>query len=146
MIKEKLNNKFLYFFLRAVFAVIFIFAGMEKISDPASFSQTIENYKLFPEFALNFIAIYLPWLEVISGILLVWSKHETENLLILNSLLVLFTIIIIISVLRGLNIECGCFGTAMGIKVGIAKIIENLVLILVGVYLQYFSQLRKNEI
>ena len=45
-----------------------------------------------------------------------------ENSAILSGLLLVFIIAIAISLARGLNIDCGCFGTVGGTKVGIQKI------------------------
>jgi hypothetical protein len=55
-----------------------------------------------------------------------------ENSAIITVLLIGFTIAIIISLFRGLNIDCGCFGTTYGSSIGIRKIVENILLIISG--------------
>ena len=50
-----------------------------------------------------------------------------------------FIIAILISLARGLNIDCGCFGTVGGTKVGIQKILENIGLLLTAIILLKFE-------
>ena len=137
--KNILSNKYLLFFVRIILSVVFIYAGMEKISDPAGFSDSINNYKILPLFTVNFLAIILPWIELIAGVLLLFGIKVKENSFIISVLLSIFIIAIVISLIRGLNIDCGCFGTFSGSKVGIYKLIENSLLLIAGYALMKFD-------
>lgn len=137
--KTVLSNKYLLLVIRLFLGFIFIYAGMEKIADPDGFSRSINNYKLLPFSTINIAALILPWLEVIAGILLIFGVAVKENSFIISSLLGIFIIAIAISLFRGLNIDCGCFGTAGGAKVGAQKLIENTFLVLLGIQLIYFG-------
>ena len=134
-----LYNKYLFWTAKFAIGFVFIFAGIEKIAEPGLFSDSVANYKLLPLFAVNFFAVAIPWIEVISGILLIFDKYVKENAFIFNSLMSLFTIMVLIAVIRGLDINCGCFGTAEAQKVGFEKIMENLGLIILGLYVYFFS-------
>lgn len=118
--------------MRIILSLIFIFAGIEKIVNPAAFSESINNYKLFPSILINYSAITIPWIELITGVLLLFGISVKENAAIITTLLIFFTLAVIISLFRGLNIDCGCFGTALGEKVGLQKIVENILLIISG--------------
>ena len=137
--KNILVNKYLLFVLRVILALVFIYAGIEKISVPAGFSDSINNYKILPLFSVNFFAIILPWIEFIAGALLLFGIKVKENSFIISFLLSIFIIAIMISLFRGLNIDCGCFGTLNGSKIGIYKLIENLLLLLAGYILIKFD-------
>ncbi|MCU0365379.1 MAG: DoxX family membrane protein [Ignavibacteriaceae bacterium] len=139
MINKILNNSILLLAIRIFFGFIFIFAAITKIADPGGFSQSIYNYKLMPDFIINFLAIAFPWIELVAGILLVFGISVKENSAILSGLLVIFIFAIAISLFRGLNIDCGCFGTAGGTKVGIQKILENIGLLILGLILIKFD-------
>lgn len=128
-----LSNKYLLFIFRIIIAIVFIYAGAEKISDPEAFAVSISNYKLLPTITVNLLAIYLPWLELVSGILLLLGISVKENSAIILSLLIVFTLGVIISLVRGLNIDCGCFGNDN--KIGLLKLFENLLLIIASVLL-----------
>ena len=134
-----LANKYLLLVCRIVIGFIFLYAGMEKISDPSGFARAINNYKLLPFPLINIAALILPWLEVTAGMLLIFGIKVKENAFIISALLGIFIIAITISLFRGLNIDCGCFGTMAGTKIGIQKLIENLLMMLTGVLLVYFG-------
>lgn len=144
-----LNNKYFLLAIRLFFGFIFIFASITKITDPEGFSHAIYNYKLMPDVLINFLAIAFTWIELVAGLLLIFGISVKENSAILSGLLVVFIIAITISLLRGLNIDCGCFGTAGGTKVGMLKILENIGLLLLGLILikydSIFLSLQKSE-
>ena len=127
-----ISNKYFLLLLRLLLGLIFIFAAIDKIAMPANFSVSIYNYKLLPAEFINMPAIIIPWIELISGLLLLLGISVKENSAIITSLLSVFTIAIIISLFRGLNIDCGCFGTTYGEQIGILKISENIILIIFG--------------
>ena len=127
-----ISNKYFLLLLRVLLGLIFIIAATEKIAIPENFSVSIANYKLLPSEFINIPAIIIPWIELISGLLLLLGISVKENSAIITFLLVVFTITIIISLFRGLNIDCGCFGTTYGEQIGILKISENIILIIFG--------------
>lgn len=130
------RNKFLEYFLllaRIFLAFIFIYAGTDKISDPAGFSQAIQNYRLFPVETLNIFAITIPWMELICGLLLLFGISVRENSLIISSLLLVFTLAVAISMIRGLNFDCGCFGKPS--PIGWKKLGENFLMLVLGLLL-----------
>jgi uncharacterized membrane protein YphA (DoxX/SURF4 family) len=134
-----LSNKYFLLTIRIVLGFVFIFAAISKATEPDVFARSISNYKLLPLFSINFLAIILPWIELCAGILLVFGISIKENSAILSGLLLIFIIAIAISLGRGLNIDCGCFGTVGGAKVGIQKILENIGLLILGLILVKFG-------
>ncbi|MBU1096090.1 MAG: DoxX family membrane protein [Bacteroidetes bacterium] len=141
MIKSTIvSNKYLLFAFRLALGFIFVFAGLEKISNPEKFAVAIENYKIMPVIFINFIAIILPFLELITGLLLIFGISVKENIFIINLLLTLFILLVAIAISRGLDIECGCFGTNDGQKAGLQKIIENLFMLLLGLLIFFFDK------
>jgi len=135
MLNKFLNNKFLLLTIRVFLGFVFIFAAITKVADPEGFSLSIYNYKLMPDILINVLAIALPWIELVAGILLIFGISVKENSAILTGLLVVFIIAIAISMARGLDIDCGCFGTVDGSKVGLKKISENVGLLILGLIL-----------
>lgn len=136
--KSLLENKNILLISRVILGFVFIIAGIEKISDPNSFAQNISNYRMLPIFSLNFVAIVLPWLEVISGILLIYGLSVKDNSAIIGGLLIIFNVMVFIAMIRGLDIDCGCFGTSDGQKVGFLKLFENFGLILLSLHIIFF--------
>jgi len=139
MLNKILNNKYLLLLFRLFLGFIFVYASVSKISDPENFSQAIYNYKLLPLSLINIFAIVLPWIELVAGILLIFGISVKENSVLLSTLVIIFILAITISLFRGLDIDCGCFGTVDGAKVGILKILENIGLLLLGIILIKFD-------
>ena len=97
--------------LRIVVGGVFLYAGCNKIFDPAGFSISIFNYLLFPDWAIHAIAIVLPWIEVLIGLNLILGLWVYGGSLLSTFLLICFFSVILISLFRGLDISCGCFST-----------------------------------
>ncbi len=135
-----LRNKYLLLFSRILIALVFIIAGAEKIADPAGFADSIENYRLLPIWSVNLLAISLPWVELITGLFLLFGISLKENSIIISFLMAVFLFAVLISLLRGLNIDCGCFGTIEGAKIGIMKLLENLILLLLSLNIFFNNQ------
>ena len=135
--KNFYSNKYLLLIIRIILGFIFIYAGAEKISDPEAFAISISNYRLLPTAAINFFAIILPWIELVAGILLIFGIAVKENSSILFSMLLVFTIAIVISLFRGLSIDCGCFGK--GTQIGLYKPGENTLMIIGNILLMIFG-------
>ena len=120
---------------RLLLAGLFLYAAWPKMLDPEGFARSITNYKVtLPVVGQNYVylsAMFLPALEAVAAVCLFWPKLRRGAALTLVVLLSVFTVLILQAVLRGLNIDCGCFGSsaisaALATKVGWTKILENL--------------------
>jgi len=119
---------------RFILAAVFIYAGVLKIMNPAEFAAQIENYQMLPYILVTLMAIILPWIEVICGVLLVvgaWLKPASLLILLMN---IIFVIAITAAILRGLDISCGCF-SLHSTQVGLHKIVEDLVYAAMALYI-----------
>lgn len=128
-------NKYFLFSIRVILALLFIFSAITKIADMDYFVKSLENYKLMPTESLNLLALIIPWMELIIGVFLLIGFLVKESAFIGSIMLGIFIIAIIISLTRGLNIDCGCFGTIDGGKVGILKLVEDFFILLGFVWL-----------
>jgi putative oxidoreductase len=108
-LNRKMTQGYLALAFRIYIGALFIYASMYKINYTAEFAETIVSYQLMPFWTVNFIAIVLPWIEMISGILFIAGFRVRSAGVVLSLLLVLFTGAMMISLIRGVNIGCGCF-------------------------------------
>ena len=97
--------------LRLALGTVFIVASLDKIQNPEAFATTSANYRLLPYTVVNGVAIALPWLEVLTGSLLVLGVWIRANTMIAWGLLLVFSIAISQALVLGLDISCGCFTT-----------------------------------
>jgi uncharacterized membrane protein YphA (DoxX/SURF4 family) len=93
---------------RLVVGIIFVFFAIGKIEDPAGFAASIANYKIMPAFSINLMALVLPWIELLCGLGLVAGIWLRSSGIIAGALLVIFIAAVLIAVLNGLSIDCGC--------------------------------------
>ena len=97
---------------RLVIGIIFLYAGIMKIADPSGFSQALYNYRLLPGWAINPLAITLPWVECVAGASLLFGIWTLGGGLVASVLFAVFAAALGINLIRGLDISCGCFSTA----------------------------------
>ena len=129
--------KILNFILRLVLGGIFLYAGAIKIVNPAAFATGIGNYRLLAHEWLNLLAITLPWIEVIAAAVLIAGVWKRASALLIALMLVVFLVAIGQAVARNLNIDCGCFGTVAGRKVGLMGLGEDLAMLAGALWLTW---------
>lgn len=98
--------------LAAAVGGVFIYAGWVKVADPAAFARDIGNFHLVPWSVGVATAFYLPWLEMICGAALFLGRVRAGAIAILTLLTAVFIGASVIARLRGINVNCGCFGSA----------------------------------
>ena len=90
----------------------FLYAGALKAWDPIRFAGDIENYHILPWAVSVRLAFYLPWLEIICGLGLIFRRLYPSALVITFVLMLAFSGASVAAKARGIDISCGCFGTA----------------------------------
>jgi putative oxidoreductase len=120
-----LRNKPLLLLFRVVLGGLFIYAGVVKVGHPLDFAQDIRNYRLVGQ-SLSFIAaVVLPWLEILAGAFLIAGVWKRGAALVITGLLVFFIVLTLVTMARGLDIDCGCFGS-LSRKSGWSVVFEDL--------------------
>ena len=107
------NSAILISYLRLIVGGIFIYASLDKIADPYTFSKAISSYEFSSFLGLsaldNILALILPWLELILGLFLILGIYTDEVINFIILLMVFFTVMLSQAYFRGLNLEdCGC--------------------------------------
>jgi len=97
---------------RLIAGAVFIYAGIIKLLDPVAFAQDIANYQAFPHWTWNLAATIVPATEIIGGLALVTGFKRRAGAIVLGSLTVAFIGLILSVIIRGINLDCGCFGEA----------------------------------
>ena len=104
--------------VRTALALIFLKAGASKIWDfehwrsaTPEFTLAMQHYEILPWPDLTVVlAVYLPWLEVITAIALFLRRLRLGAAGILAGLTIVFLGALGSAWARGLEIACGCFG------------------------------------
>ncbi len=140
-------NKFykninILFLLRLLLGYVFIYASIDKILDPVSFSNIIDNYHVTTIILSNLFALFVPMLELIIGLCLIFNIKVNGASFISFALLLWFLFILIQALYRGINVDCGCFDLNSGNLDDtelrnnmIKRIFEDIVLLGISLYI-----------
>lgn len=120
---------------RLLLGGLLIYAGAIKLPDGSQFAEAIANYRLLPAQANQLLAILLPWTEVLVGLLLIFGVWVRASALLALLMFLAFTAAVISALARGLDIDCGCFGTDTATRVGLHTLLIEAAGILLAVYL-----------
>ncbi len=138
--KKLFENKFVSIAARIVLGALFMYASFDKMANPEAFAKLIDNYHILPYQLVNPMAIFLPWLEFITGLFLLTGKWVKGSLLIYTTLLVVFIIALSQALIRGLDVSCGCFSVKPATTSEVwLRIIEDLILLTVGIFLLKYT-------
>lgn len=140
--------------VRILLGVVFLVAGAEKLSAIDAFAHAIANYQIVPIPLVDIAALLFIWTEIVVGVLLITGIAVRGSGLVVALLLGVFIVAILSAMARGLSINCGCFVSAKdvaaaggnaekatasaGEPVGWGKVLEDLALLIGGIFLVYF--------
>lgn len=89
---------------------LFIYSAWGKIADPGLFASMVMRYEMLPEFMVGIFSLTLPMVELLTGLALILTKWLREAAMLVTLLLAMFIVALSVAVIRGLDIDCGCFG------------------------------------
>jgi len=150
-LKNIWSNPLLLLGFRLVVGIVFIYASIDKISDPLGFSDNVDNYHATPVYLNNLIALIVPWMELIVGLRLIFGKFIQGASLLSAVLMIVFIVLIGQALFRGIDLHCGCFKTATDVSVTslrsemIRRILEDIVLLGMSLIIT-MNALKKEEI
>lgn len=124
---------------RLILGGVLFAAGWLKIFTPAKSQMAVRAYEVLPIWLANFLGIALPWLEVGFGILLIIGVAVRLSAIVSGVLMVLFIAAISQAWVRGLSIDCGCFGGGGTVDPGetkyLSEILRDIAFALLALYL-----------
>ncbi len=95
---------------RIVGAGVFGYAGIAKIGDPEGGVRAVRAYRILPEALVHPVAYGLPSFEVVLAVLLLFGVASRVVGAIAAGVLAVFIGAVASAGVRGLRIDCGCFG------------------------------------
>jgi uncharacterized membrane protein YphA (DoxX/SURF4 family) len=96
--------------VRLGLAAMLAYAGASKLLGPASFAEDIQNYRVLPDAWAGPLALGLPVLELVVAAGLILPSHAAGASLLSGLLLLGFAAAMAQAKVRGIDLECGCFG------------------------------------
>ena len=87
-----------------------IYAAIDKIRDPLQFADSIAAFGILPAVFVSLMALALPPFEIACGLLMLGSWTRRIGALAITILSAIFFTALVSALLRGLTLDCGCFG------------------------------------
>jgi putative oxidoreductase len=98
---------------RIVLGGVFLVAGATKIANSGGLAASIRSYELgLPEWFVSLSAHALPYLEIMLGLYLLVGLFTKVAAWATIALTAIFLLALVQGALRGLEIDCGCFGSS----------------------------------
>jgi uncharacterized membrane protein YphA (DoxX/SURF4 family) len=107
-LRKFIFSNWVYRIVRAVYVVLFLYAGINKLMNPRAFATVIDAFGLVPDPIIMPIALALPILEIVAAVGLLFDLRGVLGLV--TGLLVIFMAVVSYGIWMGLDIDCGCFG------------------------------------
>jgi protein-disulfide isomerase/uncharacterized membrane protein YphA (DoxX/SURF4 family) len=95
---------------RLLLAAVWAWAAVSKMGDPAASVRAVRAYQVLPEWLAKGVGYGLPFLEIGLALLLLVGLATRAAAIVSAALFVVFLTGIVSAAIRGLQIECGCFG------------------------------------
>lgn len=112
---------------------VFVWAGIAKLMDPNAFLSSILTYEVFPRSLAVAAALFVPYLELCVGFSLATGALRRGGRWLAIGMTVAFTGLLIQAAARGLDADCGCFGSqAYASEAGYTWPIARDILMLAG--------------
>ena len=103
-------KRFVAITARWILGLVFLAAAIPKIVAPHDFALVVFHYQMVPYPLVSLFGIYLPWLELVAALALLFvPRLRSAAAWILLGLLIVFTAAIAVNLGRGIDIACGCF-------------------------------------
>ena len=137
-----LRHGAVYWLVSIGLGAVFVYASVDKIAHPLDFARIVYRYRLAGPTAsvgvvpANALAVVLPWVEAITGLLLITGLWRREAAAVAAGLLVMFLIAVAYVLWQGIDVEhCGCFSVGgEGRGAGWALIASDLGLLAAALY------------
>jgi len=95
---------------RLILGVVLVVAGGLKVTSPLVSARAVRAFQILPYDLAGYVGYALPVVEILVGLLLVVGLFTRLSAVVGGLLMLAFIIGISSAWIRGLSIDCGCFG------------------------------------
>ncbi|MBU1002959.1 MAG: DoxX family membrane protein [Proteobacteria bacterium] len=137
-LRRLLTHRYLALAFRLYLGGLFIYASVYKIQYPAEFAEVIAGYQMIPYWLVKTIAVLMPWVELVTGLLLVIGVRSKSAVLVIGGMLVMFTLALGYVLIADIPIGCGCF-TSLEDEVSWKTVVRDLTWLSMAAHVFFFD-------
>jgi putative oxidoreductase len=119
---------------------VLIYAGVVKVPNTPVFAAAVANFDILPPWGNWIVALALPWTEIVIGLLLICGLWLRYSAAVTVLMFLGFGGAVVLALARGIDIECGCFGTDDYERVGVKVLAIEAAMIAAGVLVYIFPR------
>jgi len=112
---------------RWLVAGVFLVASYDKVWEPAAFAEAVGRYDLLPMAVVSAASVWLAWLELFIGLMLLLGTWVQPAAAWAVALLVFFTGLMVYSGFTGAGFDCGCFPGQEGHPAGFEMALRDVI-------------------
>jgi uncharacterized membrane protein YphA (DoxX/SURF4 family) len=131
----------LHWICRLALGGIFVYSGYVKWQAQLQFAADLAAYQLLPDTLIFPVAQYFPWLEIMLGVFLLIGWKMRWWALAASALMVFFIVLLAVTYFRGIDANCGCFGT--GDKISPLTMLRDSAFLLPALFLAFEHRIRR---
>ena len=97
---------------RLLLAGVLLYAGLGKVGHTGELARVVYGYRILHPDLLNLAAMTLPWVEILTGALLLLGLLRPSAAAVSCGLFSAFIVAAGLAMARGIETPCGCFSMA----------------------------------
>lgn len=127
-----MKNRFLFaqpwvtLLFRLTLGGVLLAAGVLKVGHLQKSAMAVRAYEVLPISMANVIGYSLPWIEIGLAIFLILGIFVKQSAFVGGALMFIFILGIAQAAIRGLSIDCGCFGGGGQVAAGKTKYLQEI--------------------
>jgi putative oxidoreductase len=122
---------------RFILGSLFLLAGLSKLPRRREFADAVERYQLLPHRLVQPVARLVPVAELLAGAALLLGLGLQIVAALVALMLAAFTVAVSTALLRGREIDCGCFSGVSPTRITWLTVGRNGVLLLLAALLSW---------
>jgi len=122
----------LNYFIPLALAGMWFYSSWDKLLNPEGFYWILNNYRVFPDVIQGLAALCFPVFELLLGLMLLIRYRLKEVYLITSLIMVFFILLLSLTYLRGIDLNCGCFDLSENNSNLVFRIFEDLVILVIA--------------
>lgn len=115
--------------VRFALGTIFFLSGLAKLPNLKEFERIVRDYRIIPIRAAHGLALTIPLAEIGLGLLLLVGLGVRMTAVAVCVLLMIFSIAVVVNLVRGRRIPCGCLGSLSQHEISPSAVVRNVIFI-----------------